>query len=156
MTRDDSAGKDGLRLTRDGRFTIDAESRLVSATTGAPILDATGRPISLKGSGPLEIQPGGTIKQGGEIVAQIQLVQPADLSRLSKVGDGMFRVAPGVALKPATGQIQQHYVEGSAVDPVSALMAINDAAKAAEGDYALISNHDRLLDRAINGLGRVA
>jgi flagellar basal body rod protein FlgG len=105
---------------------------------------------------PVEIQPNGAVKQAGDVVAQIQLVSPADPSRLSKAGEGLFSVAAGVSLKPATGQIQQHFVEGSAVDPVSALMAINDAAKAAEGDYALITNHDRLLDRAINGLGRVA
>ncbi len=155
VMRDESApGKDSLRLSRDGRFTRDANSRLVSATTGYPVLDSSGRPITLRPDAPVQIQPGGAVQQGGETVAQIQLVSPADLTRLTKFGMGMYK-APDT-LRPANGQIQQHFVEGSAVDPVSALMAINDAAKAAEGNFALINGHDRLLDRAINGLGRVS
>lgn len=158
MRDEASAGKDALRLSRDGRFTRDAQSRLVSATTGFPVLDLAGRPITLRSDATVEIHPSGAVKQGGETVAQIRLATPPDLSRLTKLGHGMFQTPAEdlAALRPATGRIQQNFVEGSAVDPVSALMAINDAAKSAEGNYAMIQGHDRLLDRAINGLGRVS
>ncbi len=158
VMRDEAAtGKESLRLSRDGRFTRDAQGRLVSATTGFPVLDPSGRPITLRSDAPVDIQSNGTIKQGGEPVGQIRLVDIGNRSRLGKLGLGMFSIpAEDVgALRPATGQIEQHFVEGSAVDPITALMQMTDASRAAEGSFSLIRGHDRMLDRAINGLGRI-
>ena len=157
VVKDENApAADSLRLTRDGRFTRDPQGRVVSATTGLPLLDISNRPIVLRSDAPIDIAPSGLIKQGGEPVARIQLSQPPDLSRLSKAGSCMFRMPAGATLRPGSGSIQQHAIESSAVDPVTELMAITDASKAAEGNFALIQGHDRLLDRAINSLGRVS
>jgi hypothetical protein len=36
------------------------------------------------------------------------------------------------------------------------MLGITDAGRAAEANYGMISTADRLMERAINGLGRVA
>jgi flagellar basal-body rod protein FlgF len=151
------SGTDRLRFTRDGRFTRDARGLLVSTTTGMPALDVSNRTIPIPGNGPVQVQADGTILQNGQTLGRLQLTTlPKD--KLSKLGHGMFQ-ATSEALenrKPATGIIRQSALEGSAVDAISTMMAITDASRAAESNFSLIQNADRLMDRAINGLGRVS
>jgi flagellar basal-body rod protein FlgF len=159
VVRDQSdSSADRFRLTRDGRFVRDNSGRLVSATTGMPVMDAANRPIVIADDAQVQIGADGSIRQGGQIVAQIQLLAVSDTSRLSKLGHGMF-VAPSEVIagrNRATGQIRQGMLEGSAVDPIAATMAITDAQKAAEANVSMMQAFDRLMDRAINGLGRTA
>jgi flagellar basal-body rod protein FlgF len=158
VMRDETAkGPESLRLTRDGRFTRDTQGRLVSATTGMPVLDTSGRAIPLASDAPVLLHGDGTLSQKGQAVAQLRIATITDKSRLGKLGHGTFTV-PADALKgrqPPAGQVKQGFTEGAAVDPISVLTAINDAARSAEGAYGLIQGHDHLLDRAINGLGRI-
>ena len=131
---------------------------MVSATTGQPILDVANRPIQISDQSPIEIGPDGAIRQKGALVAQIQVVSVPDRARLAKAGNGMF-IAPAEtmsSLTPATGLVRQGMVEGSSVDPIRAMMGITDAGRAAEANFGMISTADRLMERAINGLGRVA
>jgi flagellar basal body rod protein FlgG len=121
-------------------------------------MDTTNRPIQLSDQAPFRVDPDGTIGQKGAIVARIQVVSVPDRAALSKAGRGMFR-APADAmasLKPATGLVRQGVVEGSSVDPVRAMMDITDAGRDAEANFSMISTADRIMERAINGLGRVA
>jgi flagellar basal-body rod protein FlgF len=57
--------------------------------------------------------------------------------------------------RPATGRVAHRYVESSAVDPIDALRDITSAASAVSANAAMIDFQDRLMDRAINALGRV-
>ncbi|MEO1717930.1 MAG: flagellar hook-basal body protein, partial [Planctomycetota bacterium] len=59
-------------------------------------------------------------------------------------------------LRPAEGRIKQGEVEASAVDEIRALMQVQAAAGDARSNLAMIDYHDRLMDRAINRLGRVS
>lgn len=156
----DQRGQSGerLRLSRDGRFTRNGDGTLVSANTGQPVLDIGNRPISVSGQSPVSVGPDGSIRQNGAVIAQLQVVSVPDRSRLSKVGNGMFRAPAETmnSLKPAGGLVRQGVLEGSAVDPIKALMGITDAGKAAEASLAMLSGADRLMERAINGLGRVS
>lgn len=159
VVRDQSdAAADRFRLMRDGRFVRDASGRLVSATTGMPLMDTANRPIMIADDARVQIGADGTIRQGEQTIAQIQLLEVSDTSQLSKLGHGMF-VAPADVIsgrQRATGQIRQGMLEGSAVDPIAATMAITEAQKAAEANVGMMQTYDRLMDRAINGLGRTA
>lgn len=152
--RDDAASE--IRLTRDGRFTMNESGRLVSATTGLPVLGEGDSPITLATDAQVLINADGTISQNGEVVGRIQVCQVPDTSRLLKYGDGMFSAPPDAlaSRRPGTGRVEQGHVEDSAVDPMAALLALTDASRSAESNYSLIQGHDRLIDRAINGLGR--
>jgi len=152
------SGADRYRLTRDGRFVRDNAGRLASATTGLPLMDTSNRPIVIGDNAQVQIGADGTVRQAGQVIAQIKVLAVSDTSRLKKQGHSLF-VAPADVIaghRQATGQVRQGMLEGSAVDPIAMTMAITDAQKAAEGNAAMISIHDRMMDRAINSLGRTA
>jgi flagellar basal body rod protein FlgG len=146
-----------LHLTRDGRFTRNDEGTIVSAANGRAVLDIANRPIVIQDPSPLLIGPDGSIRQKGAVIAQIQIASVPDRSKLGKVGHGMFR-APSETMssvRPGTGTIKQGMVEGSSVDPIRAMLGVTEAGRDVEANLSMISSQDRLLERAINGLGRV-
>ncbi len=147
----------GVQLTRDGRFTRDASGRLVSATTGLPATSVRNRPIVLDPSLPVEIDNQGRVTQAGAEVDRIQLISIEDRELLKKAGKGAFSI-PSAALGqsvPATGLIEQGMLEGSAVDPISAMMAVQSAARSVGTNISMISYQDRMMERAINTFARV-
>jgi flagellar basal-body rod protein FlgG len=159
MMRDlTDSGADRYRLSRDGRLTRDGNGRLVSVTTGLPVMDTENREITIPPGEEVQIDPDGAIRQNGRVLATIQLVSVSDNQRLRKLGHGMF-VAPADVIqnrKHAAGALRQGFLEGSAVDAVSTMMAITDAGRAAETNLQMIQMQDRLMDRAINSLGRIS
>jgi flagellar basal-body rod protein FlgF len=158
MMRDQSdVGADRYRLSRDGRLTRDGTGRLVSVTTGLPVMDEQNRDIQIPGEGQVQIDPDGKVRQNGRVLTTIQLVAVKDKQRLQKLGHGMM-LAPADLIQNrtrATGALRQGFLEGSAVDAVSTMMAITDAGRSAESNLQMIQMQDRLMDRAINSLGRV-
>jgi len=159
VVRDESDnGKEKLRLTRDGRFALDPRGRLVMASTGMPVLDPAGRAIQLTPGRRADIGGDGTITQDGQFVARLHLLNPADPSRLTRQGHSLFR-APAETLASgagAAGRIVQGALERSAVDEIRTIMQITAAGRDVDANMSLIAQHDRLTDRAINALGRVA
>ncbi len=151
----DAAG--GQRLTRDGRFSQLPDGTMVTATGGLPVLDVNNRPIRL-GPGSVHISGDGAVQQGGKVIAKLRIVDVADLDRLRKLDKGQFAADPAVmaAARPASGTVTQFSIEESAADEINALMRMTSAARDVEGNISMIQAHDRLMDRAINGLGRVA
>lgn len=154
LLRDEGdAGPDLLRVTRDGRLRPDGRGRLVSLGSGLPVLDVNGREIRL-GPGPVDVAGDGTIRQGGEVVARLAIVDVADVSRLTPAGGGAWRGVGSAQTRPARALVRQGMLERSGVDAIAAMLAITDAARAVEGNLALARAHDRLMERAIGALGR--
>ncbi len=159
MIRGDMSGNEAeLHLTRDGRLTLGADGTLVQGTTGRPVLGVGNQPISIDPARPVTIDGDGVVKQDGIRVGQLRFVDVPDRQRLTKAGDGLFRMSADAleSLMPAGGRIVQGELEGSAVDEIKALMQVQAAAGDARSNLAMIDYHDRLMDRAINRLGRVA
>lgn len=159
VLRDESnSGADRYRLTRDGRFLRDKSGRMVSATSGLPLMDTQNRPITLRDDSQVQIGADGVVRQNGEAIAEIQLKDIKDTRRLKKLGQSLF-TAPSDLMNSrsrAAGEIRQQSIEGSAVDPILATLAIGEAQKAAEANTRMMVAHDHLMDRAINTLGRTA
>jgi flagellar basal-body rod protein FlgF len=155
----DSTSEAGDRhvLTRDGRFTLDPRGQLISSATGMAVMDDRNRPIVLGGRGEIAIGLDGTIREGGQEIARLGVVALDDMTSVRRGVPGTF-VAPADVMerrRAAQGQVRQHTVEGAAVDPIRAMMSVTDAGRAAEANFSMIQSHDRIMDRAINGLGRV-
>jgi flagellar basal body rod protein FlgG len=152
------AGADRFRLSRDGRFTKDRTGRLVSATSGLPVLDVNNRPIMLSDSSPVTIDADGSIKQRNATVARLQITDIHDKTRIMKAGQGMFKASSEAwsSRVPGTGSVQQNALEESGTDPIAMLMGITDASRSAESNMQMVSNFDRMMDRAINTMGRVS
>lgn len=149
---------DRLRLTRDGRMTVNSEGRLVNANTGLDVLDVGDRPITLNRAQPIEIDGAGGIWQGGAKVAELRFIDIPTTDVLSKIGDGMFTMSAAAASSrsPAKGELKQRAVEGSAVDPIKAMMAVQQAASSVSSAVRIMQINDELSGRAINSLGRIA
>lgn len=150
---------DRLRLTRDGRMTLNSEGWLVQATSGHPVLDHAGNRIRIDmDAGPVRIEPDGTIRQEGGTVGTLQFVDVPDAANLQKTGNGYFRpdAVQASSLSPASGRIQARAIERSSVDPIKAIMDITDAAQDVTNNSKLIQISDELMGRLINSVGRVA
>ncbi len=159
VLRERSEGSaDGLRLTRNGRFTLDSQSRIVHADSGMPVLSSVNDAITVNPTVPVRVNGDGSVWQNGTRIAKIRLAKVPDTSRLTKVGQSMF-TAPAETLSSkldATGIVRQGALEQSTVDPLSATMQITSAAREFESNITMMQQGNRMLDRAINGLGRVA
>ncbi len=151
-------GDDDVRLTRDGRMTLGPGGRLISATTGLDILDASDSAITLDPTKAVHIRASGSIVQNGSEVAQLALVTVRDPSMLQKAGSGLLRTPAGEALErlPATGRIMQEFLESSGSDPITTMNAISSAGRAVASSTNIISYINGMMDRAINGLGRTS
>lgn len=146
-----------IRLTRDGRLTLDEGGRLVTVTGGLPILDDTGQPIVLTGNGELTVDDDGSLRQDGQLVARLGLAAPEDALDLEKLGANLFRLRDGAMLaegRPA-GRVLGSSVEGSGVDPITTMTALMSAAKAANANIKMMQFHDYLTGQAVNVLGRI-
>lgn len=153
----DDGGTSELRLSRDGRFTLDASGRLVNATTGLPVMSESNSPIILDPTAAATVDADGAIRQRGEKVAKIQLRDVKDRDLLTHKGDGLFAVSSGALSQaiPATGQIRQGMLEGSAVNAISAMMGVQAAAKSVGVNFGMIAYQNRMMERAINTFGRI-
>lgn len=151
-------GQNRLRLTRDGRFTLDPSGRLVSVTHGMPVVGTDGLPIRLTGSGPVSVRPDGLVEQDGAKAGELSLVVLRNRGALRKNPDGLF-VANATEMANRTqapGHVEQGAVEEAAVNEIAALMAIESASRDAQANLGMIGYQDRLMDQAINRFARVA
>jgi inorganic pyrophosphatase len=149
---------DQLMLTRDGRFALDSNSRLVLASSGLPVLDTANRTVTLPPGAPVSIDADGRILRDGAVLAQLNLVDVPDRRQLKKEGESLFAPSASAAgnLRPATGRIMQGSVEGSAVNEIRAMMEVQSASRAVSSSIGILTYQDRLLDQAINTFGRTA
>ncbi|MEM9752644.1 MAG: flagellar hook-basal body protein [Planctomycetota bacterium] len=154
---DDAQGNEQTHFTRDGRFMVNNDGLLVTPS-GHPVLDARGRTIELPADTKTRIGTHGWITDdAGNRLAQVGVVTVSDTNMLKKAGGNRFVLAgPADVNTVAAPQVLGGKLEGSAVDPISALMNVINATKAATGNARMLRYHDTTMDQAINTLGRVA
>jgi flagellar basal-body rod protein FlgF len=145
----------GVRYTRDGRFSLDAQNRLVTQD-GDPVLGTGGRPITLNPTaGPPSIGLDGGIQQGAVAAGRIEVVRFADVSALSKQGANLYAAPEGVAATPAPdARLHQAMVESSNVKPVIEITNLIEITRAYERVAKMMDQAGDLSNRAIERLGR--
>lgn len=146
---------DQVRLTRDGRMTLNPAGELVLASSGERVLSETGQAIRLSPTAEVTIDGDGLIRQNGAEAGRIQFVDVPDRKTLRKLGANLFQPPAGVKLTKATGEINQYSIEQSTVDPVRAMMAVQSAANAVSSAVRVMSMTDEMTGRVINSLGKV-
>ncbi|MCL4220728.1 MAG: flagellar hook basal-body protein [Phycisphaerales bacterium] len=152
-----SGGNDEIFLSRDGRLTLNERGMLVQAASGMPVLSAQNSPIFLRENQPVQIDGQGNIYQDGVAVARLRTVDVVDRSQVRHVGDNILAVnnVGSRGLRPASGRVIQHAVEGSGVEEVSALLEIQGASRAVGSNIGVMSYQDRMVERAINTFARI-
>ena len=146
---------EGVRYTRDGRFSLDAQNRLTTQA-GDPVLDASGSPITVDPTkGPLTIAKTGRISQGAQSLGKVGVMRFTNLSGLSKQGDGLFTSAETPAAAADAG-VLQGYLERSNVQPVAEVTHLVEINRAYERISNLLTSTHDLSRSAIQRLGKAA
>lgn len=146
----------GEAYTRDGAFTLDAESRLTTQG-GAPVLGDGGEIILDRSLGEVSVASDGTISQNGQPVGRLAVVRFDALAALEKGGDGLYRNASNAAALEANDvQVRQGMLEGSNVNPILEITNLIEIQRAYESVTRMIENNTDLSRRSVERLGRVS
>jgi flagellar basal-body rod protein FlgF len=133
----------GNRYTRDGQLVVDGGGKLVTAT-GYPILDDAGHTIQVGGADGLSIGADGTIARNNRTIAKLAVVS---LTNPVKQGDTLFSGAPGA--RPATTAVRQGALEGSSIDPTTAMVDLITSLRTFQSDQKAITTIDETLQKGI-------
>lgn len=142
--------------TRDGRFTLSADGKLMTATGRAEVLDEGGRPIKVPAAlkERVRIHANGEVRAGGKSYGQIGVVNVDDPSLLAKTGGNLLESlgARVVEVQPA---LQVGAIETSNVDPTRTMVSMLEATRAYQMNATLIGLADQTLGRAVNEIAKV-
>jgi len=136
----------GLRYTRDGRFTVTADHRLVSLD-GSVVMGCQG-PIVLPGSD-FSVDSRGQVFSEGRLVDQLFLAQFDGPSQLQVTGPAQFgaRVAPR---QSATAEVLSGYLEQPNFAPVTELVQMISLYRLYEANQRALQMQDRTVDVLVN------
>jgi flagellar basal body rod protein FlgG len=117
----------GVLLTRNGNLRVSASGDL-ETSEGHKLRSTGGGTVRLDPKQSFTVGPDGTVSQGGRTVAQIEVVEVSDTTRLAKLPGGYFRVADVTAtMRPARGvEVRQGQLESSNIAaPESAIRLVS-------------------------------
>ncbi|HUI29776.1 MAG TPA: flagellar basal-body rod protein FlgF [Candidatus Acidoferrales bacterium] len=151
---------DGVKLTRDGSFTISTDGTLVTRNGDAVM--GTGGSIKIDDIQDLQksqlvIERDGVVKAGNKIYGQIQIVSPENLNQLSKSGENSYTFKTDSALKqidPSAYTVRQGFLEGSNVNPIDEMVAMIQIQQNFEAGQKAIQSQDTSLGQS-NDVGKI-
>jgi flagellar basal-body rod protein FlgG len=125
----------GVRYTRNGQFTLDPQSRLVTAQ-GDPVLDAGGRTITATDG---KVDP--------------RRIGVYDVTKARKEGDSLLT---GTAAGAGTGTVQSGALESSGADAARSMVDMIASMRAFEAGQKVIQTIDETLGKAVTQVGSVS
>jgi flagellar basal-body rod protein FlgF len=134
----------GPVYTRDGRFMLDAQKRLVTST-GDPVLGENG-PITLS-SGIFSVANDGTITCAGQTAGRLRLLTPVNPQAL---GRGLYTAAQTTT--PVSSSVQQGMIEQSNVSGIQEMGLMMNGYRLYEANATAL----RYQDETLNSLMKVA
>lgn len=145
---------DGIRYTRNGNFTLNAEGQL-STFDGNLVLGAGGA-ITLESEN-IQVATDGTISQNGVVVNQLSLTSFADLNALEKEGASLFRLQDGAAIEQpvAMPNLQQGYLEGANVSVITEMTEMIDLQRNYQTQQKAIQTIDDIDQMSISRVGKL-
>ena len=145
----------GERYTRDGRFTLDQDGKLVSVVGNYPVLGISGQ-MTVNAGDDVEFTGDGKMRVNGEEMNTIKVVKFADPSKLSAVSGSVFKsdnsAKEEVILSP---RIVSGYVEASNVNIIEEMMNLIYLSRLYGLDSKIVSNRDSMMTKAMD-IGRPA
>ena len=146
----------GERYTRDGRFQLDAQGRVVTAT-GDPVQGDNGDIVLDPLKGPPKVASDGTVSQQNQAVGKISVVTFASLSALTKEGDGYYGNDSNLQPQPADGAlVRQGMLESSNVEPITQITRLIQVSRAYENIANMMDQTSQLSSSAVDRLGKLS
>ncbi|MBK1666234.1 flagellar basal-body rod protein FlgF [Rhodospirillum rubrum] len=137
----------GPAYTRGGRFTLDAEGKVVTAD-GRPLMTDAGTPLIIApNEGDVTISATGTVSTINGPVGKLRLVSFEDEQKMRRIGGGLFD-SGGQQANPITEpRLEQGMIEKSNVNPVVEMTRMIQVQRSYEAANKLIeSENDRQLN----------
>lgn len=118
-------GPSGPLYTRGGSFQISKQSEL-QTSEGYTIQGKDGKPIQLDSSKAVDVDPEGTVRQDGQAISQISVVDFANSAALSKQGNNYFRldVSSPQPTSQSDAEIQQGKIEAANSQPAESAVRL--------------------------------
>lgn len=120
-----ASSSSGNVFTRDGNFRLSAQGQLETAD-GYAIQDSNGNSIQLDSSKPIEVAPDGTIRQDGQDISQIAVVNFKNPAALAKRGNNYFQadLASMPAVPASRTEVQQGKLEAANFQPAESAVRL--------------------------------
>jgi flagellar basal-body rod protein FlgF len=145
----------GVRYTRDGRFRLASDGRIVSQD-GFALLDQQGRPMSVRpGESRFEVQRNGRASGESGEIGRIQIATFENDQTLRPQGGGLYASDTDPQQADARSEIQQGMVEGSNVQTVVEMTNMIEVLRRYQSAQKIIDNENDRERKAIERLGRV-
>ncbi len=144
----------GEGYTRDGRFHLDKDGRLLSVSGNFPVIGQSG-PIVVTPGAVVEFTQDGEIKVDDEIVDRIQVLKPEIKEELESLNGSIFKKkdVSAVLVEVENPRVIQGYVEASNVNIIDQMMEMIYLERIYNINAKLIQGRDGNLARAME-LGR--
>jgi flagellar basal-body rod protein FlgF len=147
----------GMRYTRDGHFSLDANGNLVTSQ-GYQVQGDGGAITITPNDGDIHIAPDGTmssvVRGVGNQIAKLKVVDFANSSTLTKQGANLYSTGQ-TPTAPATVSLQQGALEASNVQPVIEISHMIEVMRAYEATATLSKSQEDLMRQAIDKLGQM-
>lgn len=142
----------GEFFTRAGSFTRSPAGEIVTSD-GARLLDEGGAPMIAPGdAASLRVAADGTVSSDGAPLGRIGIVQPLDLSALTRSANGRFTADADT--RPAeNATIRQGFIEESNVDAIRELTRMIDIQRSYEAAQNFMRGEDERLREAVRVIG---
>ncbi len=157
------AGETSIKYTRDGSFVVDNEGYL-RTVDGDYVLNSDGASSSQYGDGfRVQIDPSlkysiasdGTIRQNGEEVDTIGVIDIDNYDYINKYGENLYDLIPGGNIIESEAIVEQGTLEASNVNVVDEMVSMIQIARAYEAGQKMIQTEDSTLEKTANTIGRV-
>lgn len=142
---------DGVEYTRDGRFQLDAQRRLVTAD-GYPVLGEQG-PLVLP-PGDVWVEPDGTVLVGDQVIGRLLLVEFPPETQFERGRGNRLRTA-AAGTPSQTAGVSQGFLEAANVDLTKTLTDMLAATRSYQLAARTLQLADETLRLAVNSVGRV-
>lgn len=142
---------DDAVYTRCGAFHEGPDGNLVSSQ--GYVVQGINGPIDVSG-GKITIARDGEVMVDGQSRGQLQITDIGDLGASEELAGGVFR--SGNITSVGDFEVQQGYIESSNVNTVEEMVAMITSLRAYEAAQKAVTSSDRILEKAVNEVGRVA
>ena len=164
------ATPNGVKLTRSGNFSIDANGQLVTKD-GYPVLlepqegadgliagETDSRTVHLGGSGEINISDAGEVFEGTTKLGKLSVVNAQNIDALQKIGNSYYSQKESMNAEISSVKnpsLKQGFLETSNVNIINEMTDMIMAQRVFEGTQKAISAYDQMSDKLINQVGNV-
>lgn len=144
------AGQWGEGYTRDGRFQIDRDGRMLSVAGNYPVMGESG-PIIVSQGAEIEISQSGVVMADGVEIDRILVVQPELKDSLESLNGSIFKKKDPytVMLNIESPRVIQGYIEASNVNIIDQMMEMINLERSTAINTKIIQARDASLARAM-------